>query len=252
VSKREKGAAMYNVMDESRPLEHLFSGMPPGLVSSEEWTRMITFCRDMDNVGRVDVQTGEAYCDEASLHVLLGHFLPRTVVNQGIAKLKSVSGGKIVTTTFAQGQTSMTLMPVRWLDLAKRIPGFKPSSDFTFGDLGISSSSTPLDIQRAVQQKFPGIPDQLFDLPTLKQRLQPLIGESASSAEHAAPAITLGGIWNCLVSNVGFWTALGLYALAGFLIGLAAGPAAPIIWIFVGASVGFSIATQIANCIINS
>lgn len=243
---------MNTMTDDSKPLEHLLSGTPQGLVSSEEWASLITFCRDMDNIGRVDVRTGEVYCDEMSVQVLLKRFLPEKAANQGLSKLKSASEGKIVNTL---DQTGMTLMPVRLLGLASRIPGFKPSPDFTFADLGLNSSSTSLEIQKAVQQEFPGIPDQLFDLPTLKKRLQPLVDEPVTSLEQAE-SLTPGDIWNCLISNTGFWTALAIFALAGFIIGLFAlftGPAvAAIIWIFVAAFVGFSITTQIVNCIINS
>lgn len=129
-----------------------------------------------------------------------------------------------------------------WEDLARREPSVAPMSVREVRDLGISRSTSTAEARRIFTERFPDFPGELLDAdgPALKEI-------AVRGIQHNRT------VWDCVVSKIGYWAALGVFVLFGSLliIGTATGPWGIPLAIFLAATLGAATAVMVANCVLH-
>jgi hypothetical protein len=158
----------------------------------------------MDDLGRRDEQSGEIFVDEGGLRKLLGEHFPEASVQQTIGALQGLPGSKVKKAT---GKTSV----IPWETVAARLGADLGGGQSLSVPSGLNATSSLKEIRAALQQQFPGLPDDLFHAETFTRKLKDSLNTSAAGRPQTA-AVT-GSSWDCMVRHFGFWGALALCAV---------------------------------------
>lgn len=131
---------------------------------------------------------------------------------------------------------------VKWQDVTRREPAIAPMSVEELRDLGINASISGEEAKRIFAEHFPDFPREILDADGARLREIAVRG-----IEHNRT------VWDCVVSKIGYWVALGVFAAFGALliIGTATGPFGVPLAIFLAATLGGGTAVIVANCVLN-
>lgn len=130
-----------------------------------------------------------------------------------------------------------------WRELATRseVP-IAPMSVEELRGLGLSRATSGKDARRIIAGHVPDFPSKLLD------------ADAAAIQEIAVQGIGHNRtVWDCVVSKIGYWAALAVFAAFGALliIGTATGPWGVPLAIFLAATLGGGTAVIVANCVLN-
>ena len=173
----------------------------------------------MDGLGLLDEESQEIHVHGGNLRKLLREHLPPEVSDQYLDRLKGLPGGRFAIDAGEGAPEGKKMKPVAWEVVVSREIKGGPIPP------GLSDSSTGDEIRRAVQKVAPNIPDEIFEPTALCRGLELSAGLTASSPAVHSGAVA-PGVWECVVSNLGFWTAV---LLVGVMIAASIALAAAIV-----------------------
>ena len=192
----------------------LLPALPTQYLTPEGKKKFADIAQKLDQLGKVNPQTQEIFIDEQTLRNLLKTHLPAGVEDHCMLALKAASANSFIAANTVGGASQQHLNPLSWQQLSQEIK--KKMKTPSVDDSQLGSSPTAEKLIQTFKQYVPNVPDSLFDPKTFREHLLTAIGSTASPASAETGAISESGIssiWNCLVSNLGFWVALGVVAL---------------------------------------
>lgn len=243
---------------QSKPLTSILLGVPDDYISPEGRVRLGNLLQAMDELGRLDQETQEVSIDEASLHRLASEFITPQFATNYITHLKMLADSRLT----SDMDPAKKLTPISWLTLAGRTKVFAPLADplAALDGLGISQFSPGEEIRKAVQTRFPDIPNVMFDPQALKREVDSIIQSQVEGTPEAAtrPLASWGSILECCEARLPWWEITAAIVLIGAaLIALAlSGGIWSLFWpVFISmasAGVSLSILVVVGNCALNS
>lgn len=218
-----------------QPLEDILEILPRGAVDEKVRQRLRKFLRGLDELVWED--DGELRIDSKTYRRLLddAEIFPSKVRERIDRETGARLEGKMKAKA-AKGRQ------VRWRELAAHDNPLEPLSVAELRALGIDANAAPDDVKRAIRSAAPEFPVELLDASAEELR-----DIAVRGIEHNRT------VWDCVVSKVGYWAALGIFAAFGALliIGTATGPFGVPLVIFLSATLGLGTATIVGNCVLN-
>jgi hypothetical protein len=202
-----------NTQPDSRPFKDILLATLPGkYVTPEGKQQFSDIAQRLDTLGKVHQQTKQIFIDEQQFRSLIRTHLPAGVEEQCMRTLKAASGNTFVNMASLDQQTQQNLSPLSWQQLAKETRQLMTQPPIDDSQLG--SSPTAEKIIQTIKQYAPKAPDSLFEPKAFRDHLLPAAGASATIAENELiNEDIVSNIWNCMVSNLGFWGALAATVL---------------------------------------
>ncbi|HET8843068.1 MAG TPA: hypothetical protein VFN35_16515 [Ktedonobacteraceae bacterium] len=215
--------------------ERFTSLLPAKLLDPGQSTRLGNLARHIDGLGRFNPATNEVYLDETALRNMMSDFsdlFPSGFEERYIARMKALPDNRLVNGQFLQA--------VPWAKLAEHVPLLQHAYQAPVLVAGLKDVTTVEELQDALQKLVPQLTENspIFDPNTFKQHFASLTSNAAGrpASESVLPE-DLGSVWNCFVSNWGWWgAALAVAALVA--IGTALGILGPIQIIIQGIALG--------------
>ena len=198
--------------------------------------RLLKLARQIDDLPRLDEDTNECYVDERSLRVLLKEAFPPQAEDRFIAAARALPDSRLVDR--ADGRR---LRAASWDEVGRR-GVFRQPGDGDVEDPGLHARASGEEIRRAVKQRSPEIPDDVFEDERLLQIAEQIVGPAGSDATTEARMPDVGLLFDCLVRSIGWWGVMLLtaalvviVAAAGLAIALSGGLAGliwPLFWFY--------------------
>jgi hypothetical protein len=131
---------------------------------------------------------------------------------------------------------------LHWRDFAARDTRLEPVPVSELRRLGIEPTATLKEAREILRDRFPELPEAVID------------ADAEHLREVALKALQHNRtVWDCVVSKLGFWAALGIFAAAGafLIVGTATGPWGIPLAIWLIGVIGGGSAVIVANCVLN-
>lgn len=222
------GSGSANVAEAVIPL------LPADTASGAEFDRLKAFTRDLDRLVKtgphgthlVDKTHLFTFIDQsgvfpehlrARVKEQLAHHLPE--------RLKE-GGGE----------------PLAWHRLHEHGASFAPNGVRRLKEIGFESEMETDRARELLDEHFPYLPAEILD------------ADGAQLREFAVRALEHNRtVWDCCVAHLGWWGALGVFALAGALliVGTATGPWGTALAIWLIGVLGGGTAVIVMNCLLN-
>ena len=195
--------------------------------------RLRKLARALDDVGRLDEESGKVMLFEPAVKRLLGdrELVPEAFGRKALAALED-SAAEDVLTSDEKGKRRLA-----WAELVERGDGPAPDEDLSFSALGLSESSSEEDMREAVRRHYPDLPPEAFEGDELRRRVETVLEGREPAPASGEAAIDVASWWDCVKRQLGGWW---FWILAGALVAFAA--ALPNVWlgaILAGAWLGF-------------
>ena len=208
--------------------------VPERVLGAAAKRRLRKLARALDEVGRLDEESGEVLLYEPALKRFLEdrELLPEAVGRNAVAALRNPDAEKALTKEDKGKRLS-------WGELVERAGGPKPDRDLGFRALGLRESSSEEEMREAVKRNYPDLPQEAFEGDELRRRIEAVLREDAQPRKGAVTAVPRDAAlwWDCVTRSLGgFW----IWILAGALVAFLA--ALPNVWlgvILAGAWLGF-------------
>jgi hypothetical protein len=218
----------------SASIEEVVDLIPEELEDKKVRQRLRKLSRQLDAL--IAEQEGEVIVDQDALRRVVTdeEIFPVQVQGRVQRELKDHLGKRLKDKGKAR--------QLRWQEFAARDTRLKPMAASELRRLGINSTVSLNEAREILRDRFPELPEAVIDADA------PQLREFAFKAlQHNRT------VWDCVVSKLGFWAALGIFAAAGafLIVGTATGPWGVPLAIWLIGVIGGGSAVIVANCVLN-
>lgn len=243
------------MMQETRKLKpELFQRLPQSAMSAHQRDRLDRFTEQLDTLFVLHEDHLEPQLDAAALRHLLNNpvFFPigwgekvfERIQAQMPERLTTQSGGRRIS----------------WSELGEHVAAINPPTATELDALGFKQGLSPSELRHLLQAD-PQIAEQMHRLSNHEVRrvAESIIGPGVQLPESpdaplqlTAIGVSASNFWTCLESNLGWWGAVAVMAVAGaiLIIGTATAPVTLPLTVWLVSTFGASTAVLILNCLL--
>lgn len=177
-------------------LDNVLAGFTPTMHTAQTLQKFERYAHAIDSIGCYDTVTSQPYIDAHALREFLEDYLDPKLTEQLIMLLASFPTCHFL----PNKQAHLSVIPVRFFELASNIVIFDASPDATFRELDISSESPTREIVTAVQFRFPSLEREFLESEKIPKRLEALIMEDDAIELTSRAVFRQLGWWAVLVT----------------------------------------------------
>ncbi|HRC86123.1 MAG TPA: hypothetical protein PK413_10980 [Thermoanaerobaculia bacterium] len=206
---------------------------PAELGNSEVSEQLRKLANSLDALLFLDA-SGELMADGDAMRTFLQSWIPPDQQEVVLSRTEAQLRSKL--SNLGQGQR------VGWREAAKYGLPMQPESAATLGDWGLGSSTSVDAARRILSERVPAIPSFWLE------------ADAATVAGTMVRALAHNRtVWDCVVAHLGYWAALGIFAVAGafLIVGTATGPWGIPLAIWLIGVIGGGSAAIVLNCVAN-
>jgi hypothetical protein len=200
--------------------------------------RLLNLARELDELPRVDENTGEVFIDEQRSRKVFEKLTRKSneqFVNELVAGLRDRPGGELLREGYGESSA------VSWKEFRNRVGAEETPWEETLEGWGLSTQSTDWEFREAVKQRMPEVPEELLEPGGMEKAVTKsmdhlAVASGETSAERASP---WDNFLRCLSRTWPLWL---IYAFLGVVVGfLTTLPGAIIIGAAIGFGIGFTL-----------